>query len=300
MKGKRHFLTKRTSLFGSENEENVADCASSSISSPKAASLNNNASGKAEPRPEGGQKDFLRNAQPNRFVHFETDTPAEKSLNDLGSGDIDIIEEAKYRAKERQMLKRDQKNHEETDSHSYLTDLESSLIQKYAEKKHDSRPMDPSSALELTRPTTDDSGKAQKELLELRMSERPPVTHTVQPPWYIEGKPTHKIVSPQSKSEPKKWNFQRTCNQIDFPSYTAEEMRGARPTIMMDSRHKKCTWMPSLAPEVVAESQVGRRSISSKLSPSESLEGNEASSSRRANDVNLPTYPKMSAPYAMD
>ncbi|CDS40086.1 hypothetical protein EmuJ_000765000 [Echinococcus multilocularis] len=267
----------------------------------QAASLNNNASGKAELRPEGGQKDFLRNTQPNRFVHFETekDMPAEESLNDLGSGDIDIIEEAKYRAKERQMLKRDQKNHEETDSHSYLTDLESSLIQKYAEKKHDSRPMDSSSALELTRPTTDDSGKAQKELLELRMSERPPVTHTVQPPWYIEGKPTHKIVSPQSKSEPKKWNFQRTCNQIDFPSYTAEEMRGARPTIMMDSRHKKCTWMPSLAPEVVAESKVGR-SISSKLSRGESLEENEASSSRRADDVSLPTYPKMSAPYAMD
>lgn len=50
--------------------------------------------------------------------------------------------------------------------------------------------------------------------------------------------------------------------------------------IMMESRHKKCTWMPSLAPEVVAESQVGRRSVSSKLSSSGLLEANEASSTK--------------------
>lgn len=109
--------------------------------------------------------------------------------------------------------------------HSYLTDLESSLIKKYTAKNHDSPPMDQSTALELTRPTTDESGEAHKELLERRMSERPPATHTVRPPWHTEERSISKVVSSQSRSDPKRWNFQRTCNQIDFPSYTAEEMR---------------------------------------------------------------------------
>ncbi|KAL5111865.1 hypothetical protein TcWFU_003910 [Taenia crassiceps] len=266
---------------------------------PEATSLNNSGSGKTELGPAGDQKGSPTKTQPSVSVHFGTG----KGLDDLRSGDTDIIEKAKTRAKERQLMKKEQENHEGTGGHSFLTDLESSLIKKYTAKNHESRAMDPSTALELTRPMTDESDGAQKELLERRMSERPPVTHTVQPPWYTEDKSIGKIVSSQSKSDPIKWNFQRTCNQIDFPSYTAEEMRGARPTIIMEARHKKCTWMPSLAPEVVAESQVGRRSICSKLSSSESLEATEAPSTkspRRANDVNLPPYPKISAPYAMD
>ncbi|VDK38656.1 unnamed protein product [Taenia asiatica] len=265
----------------------------------EATSLNNSASGETELGSEGDQKGSLTSTQSNASVHFET----EKGLDDLGSSGTDIIEKAKTRAKERQMLKSEQKNQEEADGHSYLTDLETSLIKKYTAKNHNSSPMGPSTMLEVTQPMTDESGETQKELLERRMSERPPATHTVRPPWYTEEKSISKLVSSQSKSEPKKWSFQRTCNQIDFPSYTAEEMRGARPTIIMEPRHKKCTWMPSLAPEVVAESQVGRRSISSRLSRSGSLKANGASSKKsphRANDVNLPPYPKISAPYAMD
>ncbi|VDM18725.1 unnamed protein product [Hydatigera taeniaeformis] len=263
----------------------------------EATSLSSSASGKIEMGPSD-QKSYPLTTQANAAAHLEN----EKDLSDLGSGDAHIMEEAKKRAKERQMLKREQRSHGETSGHAYLTDLESSLLQKYAVKNHDPSHSDSQTGLELTRPTTDGSGEAQKELLERRMRERSPVMHTIRPPWFTEEKSISKMVRSQNTSDSKKWDFQRTCNQIDFPSYTVEEMRSARPKTITEARHKKCTWMPNLAPEVIAESQVGRRSTSNKISHNGSIESNRFStkSPRRANDVNLPAHSKVPAPYAMD
>ncbi|VDO08350.1 unnamed protein product [Rodentolepis nana] len=119
------------------------------------------------------------------------------------------------------------------------------------------------SNFEMTHLTINDSNESQKELLGRKMAERAPETPSLRPPWFTEELATTTRASfnqhPKPDSE-KKFSFQRSSNQIEFPSYTPEEMQSARPTII-DARNKKCTWMPNLAPEFVAQSDVGKKSI---------------------------------------
>nr|CDS32744.1 expressed protein [Hymenolepis microstoma] len=148
------------------------------------------------------------------------------------------------------------------------------------------------SNFEMAHLTINDSNESQKELLGRKMAETAPETPSLRPPWFTEelATPTRTFLSQRPKPESeKKFSFQRSSNQIEFPSYTPEEMQSARPA-MIDARNKKCTWMPNLAPEFVAQNSVGKRSIPL----------DKRASPRYANDVNLPPYPKLTAPYAMD
>lgn len=156
----------------------------------------------------------------------EKGTTIENKIGGQRLSDTDIIEEAKSRARERYLLK--QKSPSSQNDQSHLTDFESNLLQKYAGKGEDASSTDNPALFALTRPTTDDSTEAQKELLERRMTERPPETQSVRPPWFTEEKQNCNplVANPKTKQEKNnKKGFLRSCNQIDFPSYTAEEMR---------------------------------------------------------------------------
>lgn len=81
---------------------------------------------------------------------------------------------------------------------------------------------------EMVHLTLDDSNECQKELLGRKMVEREPEAPSLRPPWFTEelAAPTRTTLSQRTKSESeKKCIFQRSCNQIEFPSYTPEEMR---------------------------------------------------------------------------
>uniref|UniRef100_A0A5K3EYU2 RBPJ-interacting and tubulin-associated protein n=1 Tax=Mesocestoides corti TaxID=53468 RepID=A0A5K3EYU2_MESCO len=286
-KGKRHFESKRTSLFGSENSDKISEV----ISSPKCFS-----------KPKNGEISGKSSNYGDWWKPTET-----SPLEDLRSRDIAFLSKQSSRLNDIAGFSRTsvgRQNSEEcgiSDKNETLNVNNNSTTEQ---TQTASSYASGSQNLEPTRPTADNTNQTQKELLERRMSERPPESHTVRPPWFTEEKKSHRS-APNSKTKPgpeQNWGFQRTCNQIDFPTYSAKEMRDARP-IVVGSRHEKCSWMPSLAPDFIAEKRNVGRPLSDKLLPSGDSAAGRASTSivsRNANDVNIPPYPKISAPYAMD
>ena len=156
----------------------------------------------------------------------ESTSLAENDIGGLRASDVDIIEAAKNRAIERQLMK--QNSRSSIKDQSELTDFENNLIKKYTEKSEDSFRKESPAEFVLPRLTTDDSTEAKKELLGRRMTERAPETQSIRPPWFTEEKQnsTHLVVNSKTNSaNDNKRSLLRSCNQIDFPSYTAEEMR---------------------------------------------------------------------------
>ncbi|VDD81626.1 unnamed protein product [Mesocestoides corti] len=230
--------------------------------------------------------------------------PGAEIPNELEFVGSDLIREAEARAKARSVVN-EQANCAQERGSFKLGEMQDTDVKKLTSGINNKfKNFESIDKLEPTRPTADNTNQTQKELLERRMSERPPESHTVRPPWFTEEKKSHRS-APNSKTKPgpeQNWGFQRTCNQIDFPTYSAKEMRDARP-IVVGSRHEKCSWMPSLAPDFIAEKRNVGRPLSDKLLPSGDSAAGRASTSivsRNANDVNIPPYPKISAPYAMD
>ncbi len=193
-----------------------------------------------------------------------------------------MIREAETRAKERQSQRRGQVP-EET--------IEQMLDTRETPRTpsiHGEPPLtasEPDFPPEPTRPTTDTSSVGQKNLLERRMRAGRPMASSLNPPWCVDEKnssaaPTTRRPKPVKEDYRKS---QRTCNQIDFPSYSTKEMsvrvfrtcywiikciflvqfvfflkQDARPAAN-GSRHEKCSWMPNMAGDFVASES--RRAI---------------------------------------
>ncbi|KAM7541569.1 hypothetical protein Aperf_G00000027094 [Anoplocephala perfoliata] len=326
---RRHFKAKRTSLFGSENEENPPEDNSFKTSSKLTINKNELKSinygdwwkptekaSVVEIKPSFfGRTRVVDNFSLNEIEGFKDRPMDSNAINDNETGNLsgnipdkiealsekthetlqelhssrsvrfedkikddrsdsehnDIVEEAENRAKERQQQQTSRKE-----------------SNKYLDRSGRSSP--PKN--EMAHSTTDNSNEAQKELLERKMSERAPEFPSPLPPW-----PIAKTTQSRSPLTPrfvpnleKKFSFQKSCNQIEFPRYTPEEMRRARPA-MVDSRNKKCTWMPSLAADFVSQSDVGKKSAPRR---------NKQTSPRYTNGVYLSPYPKLTAPYAID
>ncbi|KAM3181810.1 hypothetical protein ACTXT7_013629 [Hymenolepis weldensis] len=341
MSGKRHFSTKRTSLFGSENEKDSQlpdlskNFAKSTIFNKAQKSFNygdwwrpmdRNSTSDTKPQNEaqfyGRQRltdstllcdiegfknglatsDTINCSNSNNKANSSTskEVPLDKNIYEV-NGQSSCINNA--------VLSDNEKLSDFESAHGDIMDAKNCSKERHQQedfcensKNHfiNSENFNNSSQnngfmvpnFEMVHLTLNDSNESQKELLGRKMVEREPEAPSLRPPWFTEelAASTRTTLGQRIKPESeKKCSFQRSCNQIEFPSYTPEEMRSARP-VMIDARSRKSTWMPSLAPEFVAQNNFGKRPI---------LQEKKASP-RCAKDINLPPYPKLTAPYAMD
>lgn len=140
-----------------------------------------------------------------------------ESIN-LDFGGTNLIREAEARAQARVRLQQKQQPERSLDDKTQ---------EHPASRLYEQEDLTPSAA-EVPEPikhTVETSSSGQKVLLENRMMRGRPISNTVRPPWFVDDeKPSYRRTKKTNEKSESSRIFHRTCNQVDFPSYSPKEM----------------------------------------------------------------------------